>query len=82
MTITGYPFDEYDGSDESFEKLQDWRDNVSAERVTENVQPWQLATIQAVNDWVAEARQATGRVCPDPVNHNLHTDGIWEVPES
>ncbi len=32
---------------------------------------------QAVGDWVAEARLATGGVCPDPVTHNLHTDGRW-----
>jgi hypothetical protein len=60
---------------------QDRLDNISAEQVAEDVQPWQyedelwqkVTRFQAAGDWVAEARQA----CPDPAAHNLHTDGRW-----
>lgn len=28
-------------------------------------------------NWIADAQEATGGICPDPEHHNLHTDGRW-----
>jgi len=76
MTVTGYPFDGYDGSDEEFEKLM-----AEYPPTLPNTTAIDAATgeirFQVAGDWVAEARLATGGVCPDPVTHNLHTDGRW-----
>ena len=81
MSTTGYPFDGYDGSDEAFEKLTDhpaFCGDLSPHAPHEVFGGFGCpGNDRPAGNWVAEARLATGGVCPDPVTHNLHTDGRW-----